>query len=164
MRPRALPLLLVLLLAAACATPFGAGGTGGPLASGSTGSTGELSPEAALERQMWNRLVGRWEGHVDLTFPDATLLVNSVKRVQGRWVVEALYGTTNVFIAEVPATLEVGGNQTTLVLTTQLGDARLSLWQEDDLRGVLRLTAENRDRSLELRRVAATRGKPQPRP
>jgi len=133
---------------------------------GTTGrvETAAAPPEVTLERQVWNRLVGRWEGRVDLTFPDATLVVNSVKRVQERWVVEALYGTTNVFLAEAPATLELAGNQTTLVLTTQVGEARLSLWQEDDLRGALRLTTDGRDRSLELRRVASTRGIPQPRP
>jgi len=145
-------LLLLLLALAACATPMG------PV------SPAEVASEVTLERQVWSRLVGRWEGRVDLTFPDATLLVNSVKRVQERWVVEALYGTTNVFLAEAPATLEIVGNQTTLVLTTQVGEARLSLWQEDDLRGALRLGADGRDRSLELRRIASTRGVPQPRP
>ena len=151
---------LVLVLAACL------GGTACAMPLGTTGrvETAAASPEVTLERQVWNRLVGRWEGRVDLTFPDATLVVNSVKRVQERWVVEALYGTTNVFLAEAPATLELAGNQTTLVLTTQVGEARLSLWQEDDLRGALRLTTDGRDRSLELRRVASTRGIPQPRP
>ncbi|MGH7353970.1 MAG: caspase family protein [Candidatus Rokuibacteriota bacterium] len=156
--PRLVRLGLVVLLAAACATPQGGG------APVTTAAAAEVPPEVTLERQMWNRLVGRWEGQVDLTFPDATLLVNSVKRVQGRWVVEAVYGTTNVFLAEVPATLDVAGGQTALVVTTQLGDARLALWQEDNLRGSLRLSADGRDRSIELRRVASTRGVPQARP
>ena len=156
--PSLVRLGLLVLLAAACATPQGGG------APVTTAAAAELPPEVTLERQMWNRLVGRWEGQVDLTFPDATLLVNSVKRVQGRWVVEAVYGTTNVFLAEVPATLDVAGGQTALVVTTQLGDARLALWQEDNLRGSLRLSADGRDRSIELRRVASTRGVPQARP
>jgi uncharacterized caspase-like protein len=123
-----------------------------------------LGPEAPVEEQLRQRLIGRWDGRVDLTFPDATLMVDAVRREADRWVVEAAYGTTNLVLAAVPAALEVSGADIVLAFTTDLGAARLRLVADDDLRGTLTLAGDGRPRELTLRRRPATRGIRQPRP
>jgi len=62
-----------------------------------------LPPGASLEAQLRQRLVGRWDGRVDLTFSDAMLMIDGVRLERGVWVVDAVYGTTNLFLSAVPA-------------------------------------------------------------
>jgi len=40
---------------------------------------------------------------VDLTFSDAMLMIDGVRLERGVWVVDAVYGTTNLFLSAVPA-------------------------------------------------------------
>jgi uncharacterized caspase-like protein len=129
--------------------------------------TSAPNPESGGD--LWRRLVGRWEGTVDLTFPDAMLLVHSVRLVEGRWTVEAEYGTTGVFLAEVPATADVTGDSVALTFSVGVpgqpaAAVALRLTREDELRGSLRFATDARDRPLTLRRLASTRGVPPVRP
>ncbi len=152
--------LLVVFTLTGCATLAPPAPLPDPIASAPTPDTGsELS----------RRLVGRWEGTVDLTFPDAMLLVHSVRLVEGRWAVEAEYGTTGVFLAEVPATAAVTGDSVALTFSVGLpgqpaAAVALRLTREDELRGSLRFATDARDRPLTLRRLASTRGVPPVRP
>src|SRR3989449_10121556 len=72
-----------------------------------------LPPGAPLEAQLRQRLVGRWDGRVDLTFSDATLMIDGVRLERGVWAVDAAYGTTNLFLSAVPATLELRDRKST---------------------------------------------------
>ncbi|MBI2554617.1 MAG: hypothetical protein HYV92_09425, partial [Candidatus Rokubacteria bacterium] len=99
------------------------------------------------------RLVGTWQGEVDLRFPDRTLIVHSVRRQEGKWVVEAEYGTTNVYLTPVAATVETTEGRVQLRFVTQLqSEVRLTLHTDDHLRGVFRLPNEDRERPIDLKR------------
>ena len=81
--------LLGCLLAAVVAT--GCAVAAAPLASG----PGE--PPLALanpdsEAELGQRLIGRWEGEVDMTMSERTLVIGAVRRHEGRGRVEARYG------------------------------------------------------------------------
>lgn len=107
------------------------------------------------------RLVGTWQGEVDLTFPDRTLIVHSVRRQEGKWVVEAEYGTTNVYLTPVAATVETTEGRVQLRFVTQLqSEVRLTLHTDDHLRGVFRLPNEDRERPIDLKRVASPETRP----
>src|SRR5436189_98647 len=123
-----------------------------------------LPPGAPLEAQLRQRLVGRWDGRVDLTFSDATLMIDGVRLERGVWAVDAAYGTTNLFLSAVPATLELSGADIVVTFRTDLGTVRLRLEADDDLRGTLTLATDATPRALTLRRRASTRGIPQARP
>ncbi len=155
---RVLVLIGSALLAAGLA---GCAASGLPFAAAPPAS---LPPDAPLEAQLRQRLVGRWDGRLDFTFPDATLMIDTVRLEGGTWVVEAAYGTTNLFLSAVPASLELSGGAVVLHFGTDLGRARLALEADDDLRGALTLATDGTRRALTLRRVAATRGIAQARP
>src|SRR3989442_6049666 len=129
-----------------------------------TAPPASLPPGAPLEAQLRQRLVGRWDGRVDLAFPDATLMIDGVRLERGAWVVDAVYGTTNLFLSAVPATLQLTGADIVVAFRTDLGGVRLRLESDDDLRGTLTLATDDTPRALTLRRLAATRGIPQARP
>src|SRR5437899_121362 len=101
-----------------------------------------LPPGAPLEAQLRQRLVGRWDGRVDLTFSDATLMIDGVRLERGVWAVDAAYGTTNLFLSAVPATLELSGADIVVTFRTDLGTVRLRLEADDDLRGTLTLATD----------------------
>ena len=101
-------------------------------------------------------LVGTWQGEVDLTFPDRTLIVHSVRRQDHQWVAEAEYGTTNVYLTPVAATVDTTEGRVVLRFVTQLqSEVALTLHKDDHLRGVFRLPNEDRDRPIDLKRVAS---------
>jgi uncharacterized caspase-like protein len=101
------------------------------------------------------RLIGRWEGEVDLTFPDRTLLVHSVTRKADGWIAEVEYGTTNLYLTKVNAVVEDSREQLTLRFVTPLASSvRLTLQGDTLLRGTFRLPTEEQDRPIELKRVS----------
>jgi len=101
------------------------------------------------------RLVGRWEGEVDLTFPDRTLVVHGVSRKNDAWVAQIEYGTTGLYLNSVAGVVEDTGGVLTLRFVTPLASAvRLSLHSDTLLRGTFRLATEDKDRPIELKRVA----------
>src|SRR6266850_8261957 len=82
------------------------------------------------------RLVGRWEGEVDLTFPDRTLVVHGVSRKNDAWVAQIEYGTTGLYLNSVAGVVEDTGGVLTLRFVTPLASAvRLSLRSDTLLRG-----------------------------
>src|SRR6266850_7916920 len=100
------------------------------------------------------RLVGRWEGEVDLTFPDRTLVVHSVTRKSDSWTAHAEYGTTNLYLTSVNAVVEEAPGGLTLRFVTPLASSVvLTLHDEHRLRGTFRLANETEDRPIELKRV-----------
>jgi hypothetical protein len=99
------------------------------------------------------RLVGRWEGEVDLTFPDRTLIVHGVSRKNEGWVAQLEYGTTGLYLNSVAGVVDDGGGQLTLRFVTPLASAvRLTLHGDTLLRGTFRLPTEQQDRPIELKR------------
>jgi hypothetical protein len=101
------------------------------------------------------RLVGRWEGEVDLTFPDRTLVVHGVSRKNDVWVAQIEYGTTGLYLNSVAGVVEDTGGALTLRFVTPLASAvRLTLHSDTALRGTFRLATEDQDRPIELKRVA----------
>ena len=107
------------------------------------------------------RLIGRWEGEVDLTFPERTLIVHSVTRKQEGWVAQVEYGTTNLYLTGVNAVVEDAGEQLTLRFVTPLASSvRLTLHGDTLLRGTFRLATEEQDRLIELKRISRTAATP----
>jgi hypothetical protein len=101
------------------------------------------------------RLVGRWAGEVDLTFPDRTLVVHSVSRKNDAWVAQIEYGTTGLYLNSVAGVVDETDGQLTLRFVTPLASAvRLTLSSDTLLRGTFRLPTETQDRPIELKRVA----------
>ncbi len=108
-----------------------------------------------------SRLVGRWDGEVDLTFPDRTLIVRSVRRQGATWVADVEYGTTGLYLTPVPATVEAVGDRLTLRFVTQLASAvELDLVEGNLLRGTFKLPNETTKRPIELKRVSSNPGAP----
>ena len=139
--------LLVSLVLAACAAP----------AHFATSDSALILPEAGLESELARRLVGRWEGDVDMTITERTLLIPSVRRQDGRWLVEAQYGVTNVNLTPVVVALDTTGGRVQLRFVSHLGSpVSLTLQQDGLLRGGLRQSNEARERAMELRRVSAS--------
>jgi len=100
------------------------------------------------------RLVGRWEGEVDLTFPDRTLVVHSVTRKSDSWTAHAEYGTTNLYLTTVNAVVEEAPGGLRLRFVTPLASSVVLTLQGDNrLRGTFRLANESEDRAIELKRV-----------
>ncbi|OGK95491.1 MAG: hypothetical protein A3D33_20655 [Candidatus Rokubacteria bacterium RIFCSPHIGHO2_02_FULL_73_26] len=144
------PVLLLALALTGCALPAAPPGAATTPAAAPAARVGAPAPADPT------RVVGRWEGEVDLTFPDRTLIVHAVRRQGGAWVAEAEYGTTGLYLTTVPARLETAGGRVTLTFVTQLASAvRLQLDDDDVLRGTFRLPNETQDRPIELRRAAA---------
>lgn len=111
------------------------------------------------------RIVGRWEGEVDLTFPDRTLVVRSVRRQGEKWSADIEYGTTGLYLTPMSATLEVKGDRLTLRFVTQLASAvELDLVEGNLLRGTFKLPNEAKQRPIELRRVSSQPGAPSTAP
>jgi len=101
------------------------------------------------------RLVGRWEGEIDLTFPDRTLIVHSVTRKSDLWTAHVEYGTTNLYLTPVNAVVEEAPGGLTLRFVTPLASSVvLTLQGENRLRGTFRLPNETVDRPMELKRVS----------
>ncbi len=116
-----------------------------------------ILPEAELETSLAPRLVGRWEGEVDMTLPERILLIPSVRREGGRWLVEAQYGVTGVNLNPVPVTLDTSGGRVRLRFVSQLGSpVTLTLGRDDHLRGALRVASESHDRAMTLKRVSTS--------
>ncbi len=100
------------------------------------------------------RLVGRWEGEVDLTFPERTMVVHSVGRKDNALVADAEYGTTNLYLTSVNAVVERTPAGLTLRFVTPLASSVVLTLQGDSrLRGTFRLPNETEDRPIELKRV-----------
>jgi len=139
--------LLVSLVLAACAAP----------AHFATSDSALILPEAGLESELARRLVGRWEGDVDMTITERTLLIPSVRRQGGRWLVEAQYGVTNVNLTPVVVALDTTGGRVQLRFVSHVGSpVTLTLQQDGLLRGGLRQSNETRERAIELKRVSAS--------
>jgi hypothetical protein len=120
------------------------------------------SPATPLKPTDPVRLVGRWEGEVDLTFPDRTLVVHAVSRKNDAWVAQIEYGTTGLYLNSVAGVVEDTGGALTLRFVTPLASAvRLTLHSDTLLRGTFRLATEDQDRPIELKRVARG-GEPAP--
>lgn len=120
----------------------------------------QAAPSAARETGP-DRLVGRWEGEVDLTFPDRTLIVRSLRRQGAKWAADVEYGTTGLYLTPVPATLEEAGGRLTLKFVTQLASAvELELVEHNLLRGTFKLPNETKQRPIELKRVSSNPGAP----
>jgi hypothetical protein len=120
------------------------------------------SPATPLKPTDPVRLVGRWEGEVDLTFPDRTLVVHAVSRKNDAWVAQIEYGTTGLYLNSVAGVVEDTGGALTLRFVTLLASAvRLTLHSDTLLRGTFRLATEDQDRPVELKRVARG-GEPAP--
>ena len=101
------------------------------------------------------RLVGRWAGEVELTFPDRTLVVHSVSRKNNAWVAQLEYGTTGLYLNSLAGVVEESDGQLTLRFVTPLASTvRLTLRSDTLLRGTFRLPTEDQDRPIELKRVA----------
>ncbi|MBI4593674.1 MAG: caspase family protein, partial [Candidatus Rokubacteria bacterium] len=138
--------ILLGLLLAGCATPASLTMSGAP-----------TDPEAALRA----RLIGNWQGDVDLTFPERTLVVHRVRHQEGRWMADVEYGTTGVFLTSLGAVVDTASGQASLVFVTPLASTvRLALDADDVLRGTFRLPTETQDRPIELKRVSATPATP----
>lgn len=132
------PALLISVLLAGCAGLSGALTDSGP----------------PLRSNDPARLVGRWEGEVDLTFPDRTLVVHSVTRKSDSWTADVQYGTTNLYLTKVNAVVEEAPGGLTLRFVTPLASSVvLTLHGDNRLRGTFRLANESEDRPIELRRV-----------
>jgi hypothetical protein len=125
------------------------------LLTGCAGLPGALTdPGPSLRVNDPARLVGRWEGEVDLTFPDRTLVVHSVTRKSDSWTAQAEYGTTNLYLTSVNAVVEEAPGGLTLRFVTPLASSVvLTLHGENRLRGTFRLVNETEDRPIELKRV-----------
>ncbi len=120
------------------------------------------APAPALPATDPARFVGRWEGEVDLTFPDRTLLVHGVSRKNEAWVAQLEYGTSGLYLNSVVGVVEESGGTLTLRFVTPLASAvRLTLHSDTLLRGTFRLPTETQDRPIELKRVARG-GEPAP--
>ena len=140
--------LLLALALAGCALRLGLGPSPAP-------------PPAAGPAPDPGRLVGKWEGEVDLTFPDRTLIVRTVRRQGDQWSADVEYGTTGVYLTPVPATVETVGGRLTLRFVTQLASAvTLALVEDGVLQGTFRLPNETTPRTMELKRVASDPGAP----
>ena len=101
------------------------------------------------------RLVGRWAGEVELTFPDRTLVVHSVSRKNNAWVAQLEYGTTGLYLNSLAGVVEESDGQLKLRFVTPLASTvRLTLRSDTLLRGTFRLPTEDQDRPIELKRVA----------
>jgi hypothetical protein len=130
--------LLVTMLLAGCATI-------------SDAVRSPITPLAATDP---NRLIGRWEGEVDLTFPDRTLIVRGVSRKNDGWTAELEYGTTGLYLNNVAGVVEDTGGALTLRFVTPLAaSVRLTLQSDTLLRGTFRLPTETQDRPIELKRT-----------
>jgi hypothetical protein len=139
---------LLAAVLAGCAAPVG-------LASGPDPNALVLqgSPDAELPRL----LVGRWEGEVDLAMAERTLLIQSLRRQDGRWVARALYGTTNVNLTPTTANVEVVDGRVVVSFVTHLTSrVRLTLHRDDRLVGAFRLATDARERAMDLRRVSTS--------
>ena len=125
--------LLVSLVLAACAAPVHF----------ATSDSALILPEAGLESELARRLVGRWEGEVDMTITERTLLIPSVRRQDGRWLVEAQYGVTNVNLTPIVVALDTTGGRVQLRFVSHVGSpVTLTLQQDGLLRGGLRQSNE----------------------
>src|SRR5882724_6944474 len=101
------------------------------------------------------RLVGRWEGEVDLTFPDRTLIVHGLSRKGDGWTAQIEYGTTGLYLNSLAGVVDQTGGALTLRFVTPLASAvRLTLQSDTLLRGTFKLANENEDRPIELKRAA----------
>jgi len=60
----------------------------------------------------------------------ATLMIDGVLLERGVWAVDAAYGTTNLFLSAVPATLELSGADIVVTFRTGLGTLRLRYLDE----------------------------------
>src|SRR3989454_12635400 len=60
----------------------------------------------------------------------ATLMIDGVRLERGVWAVDAAYGTTNLFLSAVPATLELSGADIVVTFRTGLGTLRLRYLDE----------------------------------
>ena len=110
---------------------------------------------APLKANAPARLVGRWTGEVELTFPDRTLVVHSVSRKNDAWVAQLDYGTTGLYLNRLAGVVEESDSQLTLRFVTPLASTvRLTLRSDTMLRGTFRLPTEDQDRPIELKRVA----------
>lgn len=119
-----------------------------------------VAPSAAREADP-DQLVGRWEGEVDLTFPDRTLVIRSVRHQGAKWAADVEYGTTGVYLTPLPATVEAADGRLTLRFATQLASTiTLDLVDNDILRGALKLPNDPKPRSMELKRVSSNPGAP----
>src|SRR2546425_1340123 len=88
----------------------------------------------------------------------ATLMIDGVLLERGVWAVDAAYGTTNLFLSAVPATLELSGADIVVTFRTDLGTLRLRYLDEtidgDRARvGLLILTRRDVNIPVEVRLV-----------
>src|SRR6185503_15446282 len=109
------------------------------------------------EAELGRRLIGRWEGEVDMTMSERTLVIGAIRRHQGRWLVESQYGVTGVNLTPVDATLDTAGGTVRLRFVTLAGSpVGLTLQRDGALRGGLRVSTEQRERPIELKRVSTS--------
>src|SRR2546422_4731937 len=88
----------------------------------------------------------------------ATLMIDGVLLERGVWAVDAAYGTTNLFLSAVPATLELSGADIVVTFRTDLGTLRLRYLDEtiDGARarvGLLILTRRDVNIPVEVRLI-----------
>jgi hypothetical protein len=103
------------------------------------------------------RLVGRWEGEVDLTFPDRTLIVHGVSRRNDGWVAQIEYGTTGLYLNSLAGVVDLTGDQITLRFVTSLAglrrDDRWRIIRRSSYAELVRQVTAKRDELLSRRRV-----------
>jgi len=88
------------------------------------------------------KLVGRWEGKVDVReAPEHTLIVRSLRLVGNQWLADIDYGPNGTEPSHLEARIERQGEKTTLsfaISTTRKVD--LQLLSERELRGLLKIS------------------------
>jgi len=88
------------------------------------------------------KLVGRWEGKVDVRErPEHTLIVRSLRLVGSQWLAEIDYGPNGTDLSHIEARIERQGEKTNVsfaISSTRKVD--LQLLSERELRGVLKIS------------------------
>lgn len=113
---------------------------------------------AATNDDFAKKLIGRWEGHVDVKQDRGrTLVIQSVKREGDQWIADARYGTTGGGLARVKIKTIVNGDDVALEFVSSANNpVKLKLAGEKNLEGTLTVfvnTKSGSDRSLKLTKV-----------
>lgn len=113
---------------------------------------------AATVDELAKKLVGRWEGVVDVKQNRGrTLVIQSIKKDGDQWSAEARYGTTGGGLARVKARVVANGDEMTLLFVSSANNpVTLQLINDKELNGTLTVFTSSQagsNRSLKLTRV-----------
>jgi hypothetical protein len=87
------------------------------------------------------KMVGRWQGKVDLREePERTLVIKSVRQERGVWIASIDYGPTGKSASALEARIErERGTPTMTFAMSTTSKVELQLFSERELRGVLKV-------------------------